>query len=162
VAEEIEGTFHHTPLYPASIGTVSKQEEHQTNIGTKIQGEAIIPAAFVADKSDDEANLKMPLGPENIVEEQCFQVAFAKRKGEDSPMTTAAPRLIDYPSIQWNADWCKRCYICVEACPRQALELKNDAIIEIEGRCDRTGLCQRLCPDMAIEVRAPRSKGENR
>ena len=77
-------------------------------------------------------------------------------------MTTAAPRLIDYTSIQWNADWCKRCYICVEACPRQALELKDDAIIEIEGRCDRTGLCQRLCPDMAIEVREPRAKGGNR
>ena len=72
-------------------------------------------------------------------------------------MTTVAPRLTEYDRIRWNADWCKRCYICVEACPKQALELKDDAIIEIEGRCDRTGLCQRLCPDLAIEVIEPRS-----
>jgi len=73
-------------------------------------------------------------------------------------MTTVAPKLIEYDNIRWNADWCKRCYICVEACPRQALELKDDAIIEIEGLCDRTGLCQRLCPDLAIEVIEPRSR----
>jgi 2-oxoglutarate ferredoxin oxidoreductase subunit delta len=73
-------------------------------------------------------------------------------------MTTIAPRLIEYDNIRWNADWCKRCYICVEACPRQALELKDDAIIEIEGLCDRTGLCQRLCPDLAIEVIEPMSR----
>lgn len=73
-------------------------------------------------------------------------------------MTTIAPNLIEYDNIRWNADWCKRCYICVEACPRQALELKDDAIIEIEGRCDRSGLCQRLCPDLAIEVIEPRSR----
>ncbi len=73
-------------------------------------------------------------------------------------MTTIAPRLIEYDNIRWNADWCKRCYICVEACPRQALELKDDAIIEIEGLCDRTGLCQRLCPDLAIEVIEPTSR----
>jgi len=73
-------------------------------------------------------------------------------------MTTTAPKLIEYNNIRWNASWCKRCYICVEACPRQALELKDDAIIEIKGRCDRTGLCQRLCPDLAIEVIKPRSQ----
>ena len=73
-------------------------------------------------------------------------------------MTTIAPNLIEYDNIRWNADWCKRCYICVEACPRQALELKDDAIIEIEGRGDRSGLCQRLCPDLAIEVIEPRSR----
>lgn len=71
-------------------------------------------------------------------------------------MINVAPKWIDYDSIRWNADWCKRCHICVEACPRQALELKDDAIIEIEGYCDRTGLCQRLCPDLAIEVIHPR------
>ncbi|RLC70126.1 MAG: ferredoxin [Chloroflexi bacterium] len=71
-------------------------------------------------------------------------------------MTTIAPRLVEYANIRWNADWCKRCLICVEACPRQALILKDDAIIEVEG-CDRTGLCQRLCPDLAIEVIRPKS-----
>ena len=72
-------------------------------------------------------------------------------------MGTGAPEWIDYHNIRWNLDWCKRCLICVEACPRQALVLRDDAIIEVEG-CDRTGLCQRLCPDLAIEVIKPRSK----
>jgi 2-oxoglutarate ferredoxin oxidoreductase subunit delta len=71
-------------------------------------------------------------------------------------MADTRTNTIEYPSIRWNGDWCKRCFICVEGCPRQALELKNDIIVEIEGRCDRTGLCQRLCPDLAIEVRNPR------
>lgn len=73
-------------------------------------------------------------------------------------MTTVAPMWIDYQKIRWNQDWCKRCHICVEACPHQALSLKDDAIVELEG-CDRTGLCQRLCPDLAIEVINPKTKG---
>ncbi len=72
-------------------------------------------------------------------------------------MATATAKLVEYTNIRWNPDWCKRCLICVEACPRQALVLKDDAIIEV-GHCDRTGLCQRLCPDLAIEVMEPRSK----
>jgi len=72
-------------------------------------------------------------------------------------MATSTAKLVEYTNIRWNPDWCKRCLICVEACPRQALILKDDAIIEVEG-CDRTGLCQRLCPDLAIEVMEPRSK----
>jgi 2-oxoglutarate ferredoxin oxidoreductase subunit delta len=75
-------------------------------------------------------------------------------------MAIVKPKIIEYPNIRWNADWCKRCHICVEGCPRQALELKNNAIVEIVGRCDRTGLCQRLCPDLAIEVIEPRGKGK--
>jgi len=73
-------------------------------------------------------------------------------------MITIALKWINYAKIRWNPDWCKRCHICVEACPRQALVLRDDAVIEVEGRCDQTGLCQRLCPDLAIEVIEPRSK----
>ena len=74
-------------------------------------------------------------------------------------MTTVAPRWIDYDKTRWNPDWCKRCHICVEACPRQALVLRDDTIVQLEA-CDRTGLCQRLCPDLAIEVINPRTKGD--
>jgi hypothetical protein len=68
VAKEIEGTFHHTPLYAASIGAVSKQEESQANIGTRLSREAIIHPAFLEDKPDDEAKLKIILEPKNDVE----------------------------------------------------------------------------------------------
>ncbi len=60
-------------------------------------------------------------------------------------------RWINYTKVRWNPDWCKRCHICVEACPRHVLVLRDDAIIQLEG-CDQTGVCQRFCPDLAIEV----------
>jgi 2-oxoglutarate ferredoxin oxidoreductase subunit delta len=66
-------------------------------------------------------------------------------------MIEVKPVWVEYDKIRWNPDWCKRCYICVEACPRQALILKDDAIVQLAG-CDQAGLCERLCPDLAIEV----------
>jgi 2-oxoglutarate ferredoxin oxidoreductase subunit delta len=48
-------------------------------------------------------------------------------------------------------EWCKRCNICVEICPKDSLLLTHDAIIEATD-CIRCGLCERYCPDLAIEV----------
>jgi NAD-dependent dihydropyrimidine dehydrogenase PreA subunit len=61
------------------------------------------------------------------------------------------PTVVDYVNIRWVDDWCKRCNICVEICPKDCLILTHDAIIEIED-CIRCGLCERYCPDMAIAV----------
>jgi 2-oxoglutarate ferredoxin oxidoreductase subunit delta len=76
-------------------------------------------------------------------------------------MNTTDLNLVEYSKVRWNPDWCKRCHICVEACPKQALILKNDVIVQLDG-CDRLGLCQRMCPDMAIEVISPRSSEAKR
>ncbi len=62
-----------------------------------------------------------------------------------------APTIIDYVNIRWVDDWCKRCNICIEICPKDSLVLTHDAIIEVED-CIRCGLCERYCPDLAIEV----------
>ena len=62
-----------------------------------------------------------------------------------------APTIVDYINIRWVDDWCKRCNICVEICPKDSLVLTHDAIIEVEN-CIRCGLCERYCPDLAIEV----------
>ena len=62
-----------------------------------------------------------------------------------------APTIVDYVNIRWVDDWCKRCNICVEICPKDSLVLTHDAIIEVED-CIRCGLCERYCPDLAIEV----------
>jgi len=70
-------------------------------------------------------------------------------------MIKTGPKYIEYPSLRWNATWCKRCFICIEACPQQALEITSEGVVEIEGRCIRCGLCERQCPDLAIEVTAP-------
>ncbi len=61
------------------------------------------------------------------------------------------PTIVDYVNIRWVDDWCKRCNICVEICPKDSLVLTHDAIIEVEN-CIRCGLCERYCPDLAIEV----------
>ncbi|HEX8938748.1 MAG TPA: 4Fe-4S binding protein [Candidatus Limnocylindrales bacterium] len=62
-----------------------------------------------------------------------------------------APTIIDFVNIRWVDEWCKRCNICVEICPKDTLVLTHDAIIEAED-CIRCGLCERYCPDLAIEV----------
>ncbi len=63
----------------------------------------------------------------------------------------AAPTVVDYVNIRWIDEWCKRCNICVEICPKDTLVLTHDAIIEAKD-CIRCGLCERYCPDLAIEV----------
>lgn len=69
-----------------------------------------------------------------------------------------APTVVDYVNIRWVDEWCKRCNICVEICPKDTLVLTHDAIIEAED-CIRCGLCERYCPDLAIEVLPVRETG---
>ena len=70
--------------------------------------------------------------------------------------SSTKPKIAEYKNIRWNSDWCKRCMICVEACPEGALVLRDHDIVEVEG-CKRDGLCQMFCPDLAIEVIEPTS-----
>ncbi len=69
-----------------------------------------------------------------------------------------APTVVDYVNIRWVDEWCKRCNICVEICPKDSLVLTHDAIIEAED-CIRCGICERYCPDLAIEVIPARIPG---
>jgi 2-oxoglutarate ferredoxin oxidoreductase subunit delta len=63
-------------------------------------------------------------------------------------------------NIRWVDEWCKRCNICVEICPKDTLILTHDAIIEAND-CIRCGLCERYCPDLAIEVLPKRDAAGN-
>jgi NAD-dependent dihydropyrimidine dehydrogenase PreA subunit len=65
--------------------------------------------------------------------------------------THLPPTIVDFVNIRWVDEWCKRCNICVEICPKDSLVLTHDAIIEATD-CIRCGLCERYCPDLAIEV----------
>jgi 2-oxoglutarate ferredoxin oxidoreductase subunit delta len=70
------------------------------------------------------------------------------------------PTIIDYVNIRWIDEWCKRCNICVEICPKDSLLLTHDAIIEATD-CIRCGLCERYCPDLAIVVLPKRDEAGN-
>ncbi|OPJ57208.1 4Fe-4S dicluster domain-containing protein [Alkalithermobacter paradoxus] len=50
-------------------------------------------------------------------------------------------------------EWCKGCKICVEFCPKNVLDIKEDKIYiaDIE-KCIACGLCELRCPDFAIYV----------
>ena len=66
-------------------------------------------------------------------------------------MNEVASSLIEYKNIRWNPDWCKRCMICIDACPEGALFFWNHEIVEVEG-CKQDGVCEMFCPDLAIEL----------
>ena len=53
--------------------------------------------------------------------------------------------------LKIHPEWCKGCGICVEFCPKDALEIKKGKIeiIKLEN-CIKCGICEKLCPDYAI------------
>ena len=62
--------------------------------------------------------------------------------------------------IEINQDWCKRCYLCLELCPKQVYT-KGDKVspkgglpVEVRNIKDCSGCrqCELLCPDLAITV----------
>ncbi len=62
--------------------------------------------------------------------------------------------------VEVNEDYCKGCNLCIEFCPRDALEpaeeLNKKGIhppVQVEGRCNACRLCELICPDFAITVK---------
>lgn len=54
---------------------------------------------------------------------------------------------------------CKRCEICVGACPPQAMELVNGRVRIDHGKCIRCFCCDELCPEGAVKIaRGPLSR----
>ena len=63
-------------------------------------------------------------------------------------------------TIEIDTDRCKGCYLCMEACAKDCIEV-GDRLNAVgcypvrratNGQCTACALCARVCPDAAIEV----------
>lgn len=56
-------------------------------------------------------------------------------------------------SLTVDKKWCKGCGICVEFCPKNVLELKDEKVnIKDLDSCIQCGQCELRCPDFAIHL----------
>lgn len=68
--------------------------------------------------------------------------------------------------ITVNENWCKGCGICIDRCPRKALEISDKfnargvhpPRLKKENNCNACRLCELLCPDLAITVVTTKNK----
>jgi ferredoxin len=52
-----------------------------------------------------------------------------------------------------DANLCTGCDICVDACPKQALELVDGIAVVNVDKCDGDGVCVDACPVQAITLK---------
>jgi len=53
-----------------------------------------------------------------------------------------------------NTQWCKRCAICIDMCPKHVLASNDKGYPEVVNKdaCNQCKLCELYCPDLAIEL----------
>ena len=64
-------------------------------------------------------------------------------------------------TIHINQNWCKGCYICIEACPKKVFDKASEVsekgffpvIVARPEDCTTCLQCEMLCPDLAIDVK---------
>ncbi len=64
------------------------------------------------------------------------------------------------PKVKIDAELCKSCGLCVEFCPRNALEVSDETnargyhpvVLRDEEACTGCGICALVCPSVCIEV----------
>lgn len=56
--------------------------------------------------------------------------------------------------VTFKLEWCKKCAICVEFCPRKALVVGSKDYPELArpDACTYCRLCEIICPDFAVTV----------
>ncbi len=54
----------------------------------------------------------------------------------------------------WDKEKCELCYQCMEICPLESIEFKNEVFTYNEEDCWRCGRCTRVCPSGAVRLPA--------
>ncbi|MFA5144592.1 MAG: DUF362 domain-containing protein [Candidatus Omnitrophota bacterium] len=86
------------------------------------------------------------------IEPFLLPVTSSLRKNIPRPIINLAKKLIKYyPYVQ--RDNCIRCAACIEACPNQAISMKNKRPIFDYSKCIACFCCQEACPASAIKVK---------
>ncbi len=59
------------------------------------------------------------------------------------------------PIIEVNAEWCKRCGICIDFCPTDVYDRAEDGLplVARGDDCIWCDLCELRCPDFAINLK---------
>lgn len=47
---------------------------------------------------------------------------------------------------------CGRCGVCIDCCPRGALQMTEDGVVIDRSRCDRCGRCAEVCDRLALQL----------
>lgn len=87
-----------------------------------------------------------------------FYPLLEREKGD--PHLTVKEKKKKSIRIHINQQWCKGCYICLEACPKKVFERSlevaekgfNPVIAAHPEQCSHCRQCEMLCPDLAIRV----------
>jgi uncharacterized protein (DUF362 family)/ferredoxin len=68
-----------------------------------------------------------------------------------------APTLVNWLAVKPvpAAGRCTACRACVRACPREAIEIRDNLATVDYGRCIRCYCCHEMCPENAIDLEQP-------
>lgn len=75
-----------------------------------------------------------------------------KRFNEERISDDLREKLKKKPRQLHIADWCTKCFKCVERCQHQALQIGEDKPKVLRETCVLCGYCASVCPDFCIKV----------